>query len=329
MEHKNHLLVEVRNLRKHFIVKGGTFSEKTRLVHAVSGVDFYVSQGETLGLAGESGCGKTTVGKAILRIIEPSDGEVYFNGINILQLNSKQLRRLRSGMLMVFQDVQSALNPRMTVGQIIERPLKIFGRGNIDKIRELILEILNKVGLDPESIDKYPHEFSGGQVQRIGIARALALKPAFIVLDEPTSALDVSIQSQILNLLKKLQKDLNLTYLFISHNLIVIKHMCDRVAIMYLGKIVEMARRGALFESPQHPYTKALISAIPVPDPIYRGEKIILKGGIPSAFSPPEGCRFNTRCENKKAICTSVEPKLLEVNRGHYVACHLIDSRAR
>lgn len=325
MKSRDHLLVEVRNLKKYFIVKTGAFSRKSKLVYAVDGINFYIRRGETLGLAGESGCGKTTVGKAILRIIEPSSGEVYFDGINILQLNSMQLRGLRSRMLIVFQDAQSSLNPRMTVGKIIERPLKIFTSDNLDKRRKYVLEILNKVDLDPESIDKYPHEFSGGQIQRIGIARALALNPEFIVLDESTSALDVSIQSQILNLLKKLQKDLNLTYLFISHNLTVIKHISDRVAIMYLGKIMEMAPKTPLFESPQHPYTKALISAIPTQDPTSRGEKIILKGSVPSAFDPPKGCRFNTRCENRKPICTEVEPNFLEVDREHYVACHLIE----
>jgi oligopeptide/dipeptide ABC transporter ATP-binding protein len=318
------LLVEIKNLKKYFVTKSGTFSKKSRLVYAVDGVNFYVKKKETLGLAGESGCGKTTIGKAILRITEPTSGEVYFDGIDILKLNSKQLRRLRSKMVMVFQDAQSSLNSRMTVGQSIERPLKILRNDTRDMRRKYILEIFNKVGLDPKSIDKYPHEFSGGQIQRVGISRALSLSPKFVVLDEPTSALDVSVQSQILNLLKKLQKDLNLSYLFISHNLTVIRHICDRVAIMYLGKIVEMAPKEILFEKPQHPYTKALISAIPIPDPTLRKEKIILKGDIPSAFNLPKGCRFNTRCENKKPICTEIEPKLLEIDKEHYVACHLI-----
>jgi len=325
MENRDHLLVEVRNLKKYFMAKGGFFSKKSRVVYAVNGVNFSINQGETLGLAGESGCGKTTVGKAILRIIEPSSGEVWFDGINILKLDSKQLRRLRSKMLIVFQDAQSSINPRMTVGQVIERPLKIFGSDNKSVRRRKILEILNKVDLEPGSIDKYPHEFSGGQIQRIGIARALALNPKLIVLDEPTSALDVSVQSQILNLLKKLQKDSSLAYLFISHNLTVIKHICDRVAIMYLGKIVEIASKEALFGSPQHPYTKALISAIPIPEPIPKREKIILKGDVPSAFNPPRGCKFHTRCEHKKPICTKVEPNLLDIGRKHYIACHLVE----
>lgn len=325
MENKDHLLVEVKNLKKYFMAKSSIFLTKSRMVHAVDGINFYIKEGETLGLAGESGCGKTTVGKAILRIIEPTSGEVYFDGVNILKLNSTQLHSLRSKMLIVFQDAQSSLNPRMKVGQIIERPMKIYGGDKREIRRERILEILSKVGLDPESIDKYPHEFSGGQIQRIGIARALALSPKFIVLDEPTSALDVSVQSQILNLLRRLQKELDLAYLFISHNLTVVKHICDRVAIMYLGKIVEIGPKKAIFETPKHPYTNALISAIPIPTPMQKGGKIILKGDVPSAFNPPKGCRFNTRCENKKPVCTEIEPKFLEIDREHYVACHLIE----
>jgi oligopeptide transport system ATP-binding protein len=317
------LLVEIKDLKKYFISRGGIFSKKTNTVHAVDGVSFYINKGETLGLAGESGCGKTTVGKAILRITEPNNGEVYFDGINILELKRKQLRKIRSKMLMVFQNPQSSLNPRMTVGNIIDRPLKIFTDDNVNVRRERILEILIKVDLDPKSIHKYPHEFSGGQVQRIGIARALVLSPKFVVLDEPTSALDVSVQAQILNLLLKLRADSDLAYLFISHNLVVLKHFCDRVAVMYLGKIVEVAPRKNLFESPKHPYTQGLIAAIPIPVPMPGRKRVILKGDVPSAFNPPRGCRFYTRCENRKNICTAIEPKLLEVEGEHFVACHL------
>ena len=295
-------IIEVVGLKKHFPIKGGIFKRTTGGVKAVDRIDFYINEGETLGLVGESGCGKTTVGRTILRLIEQSEGKIFFETVNLSELNKNEMRVLRSKMQIVFQDPFASLNPRMTIKKIVGEPLIINGvKGN--ELRRRVLELLEKVGLKEEHLNRFPHEFSGGQRQRIGVARALALNPKFIVLDEPTSALDVSVQAQVLNILKDLQKELGLTYLFISHDLSVIKHFCDRMAVMYLGKIVEMGRVNEIFENPLHPYTEALLSAIPVADPEYKSKRILLKGEVPSAVTPPRNCRFHTRCNYVFDLC--------------------------
>lgn len=318
----NHLL-EVRELRKFFPVHGGLLNRKVADFRAVDGVSFALQEGKTLGLVGESGSGKTTIGKCILRLMEPSAGQIYYDGGDITHLKQRDLRRLRSEIQMIYQAPAASLNGRMTVGQIIGEPLWIHERLKGDAARERVLELMNVVGLKDEHYYRYPHEFSGGQQQRIGIARALAVQPRLIVLDEPTSALDVSVQAQILNLLQDLQDQFGLTYLFISHDLGVVRYMCDEVALLYLGKIVEVAATEVIFENPKHPYTQALISAIPEPDPDMRGEEIIIRGDLSHAF-PQRGCPFAPRCHAEKlATCESVPPPLLEVERAHLVACHL------
>lgn len=320
-------LIEVKGLKKYFPIQGGIIAKTVENVKAVDGVDFYIKKGETLGLVGESGCGKTTVGRSILRLTEPTAGEVLFEGENILKYKHTDMQKFRQNIQIVFQDPNSSLNPRMLVKDIISEPLIINGMRPGDEMDHRVNTLLEAVGLNPVHANRYPHEFSGGQKQRIGIARAIALRPKFLVLDEPTSSLDVSVQSQILNKLKDLQKDLGLTYLFISHNLIVVKYLSDRVAVMYLGKIVESAKTGELFEKPLHPYTQALLSAIPVPDPGIKRQRIILEGDVPTPINPPAGCRFHTRCRHRMDICSRVESVLRDYGDEHFVACHLMDKQ--
>jgi len=319
----NEVLLEVKNLKKYFPIKKGIFSKTVAHVKAVDGVDFYVKNGETLGLVGESGCGKSTTGRVILRLLEATEGAVIFQGKDIMTLGKEELQEMRRNMQIIFQDPYASLNPRMTVGDIIGEALDIHGVARGRKREEKILELLNEVGLRPQHIRRYPHEFSGGQRQRIGIARALALYPRFIVCDEPVSALDVSIQAQIINLMEELQEKFGLTYLFIAHDLSVVKHISDRVAVMYLGKIVELADKDELYESPLHPYTRALLSAIPIPDPELKRQRILLEGDVPSPVDPPRGCRFHTRCREAQDICREQDPEFKDVGDGHFVACHL------
>ena len=318
-----HVLVEVRNLKKYFPVRG-PFGRSKLMVHAVDDVSFNIEDGETLGLAGESGCGKTTLGRTILRLYEPTSGEAYFEGRNIFELGKEELRKLRREMQIIFQDPYSSLNPRMTVQAIIGEPLNVHGVVEKDEQEDKIIEMLKKVGLEPEHIRRYPHEFSGGQRQRIAIARALILNPKFIVADEPASALDVSVQASILNLMRDLQQEFGLTYLFVTHDLSVIRLMSDRVAIMYLGRIVELAPTDELFASPEHPYTQALLSAIPIPDPNVEMKPIFLKGDIPTPINPPSGCRLHPRCPYCKSMCEETEPELINVGGKHYVTCHMM-----
>lgn len=325
--YREEVILEVRNLKKYFpINRGIIFSKHVGDVKAVDDVSFYIRRGETLGLVGESGCGKSTIARTIIRLIDPTDGQIIFDGIDITKLSFKELRKIRKDMQIIFQDPYSSLNPRMTVSEIIGEPLQVHGIVKSSKEKEKkVQELLELVGLAPYHATRYPHEFSGGQRQRIGIARALALNPKFIVADEPTSALDVSIRSQIINLMQDLQKNLKLTYLFISHDLAVIRHICDRIAVMYLGKLVELASNDDLYNSPLHPYTQALLSAIPIPDPevVEKRKKIVLSGDVPSPVNPPSGCRFYPRCPSVMDICSEEEPKLKEIKPGHFVACHL------
>ncbi len=314
-------LVKVKNLVKYFPVRGGLFQQVKAWVQAVDDVSFSVKEGETLGLVGESGCGKTTVGRTMLRLIEPTSGEVEFGGTDILRLKGQEMKSMRRNMQIIFQDPYASLDPRIPVGESIGEGLKIHGIGNSQERQEIVMDTLKKVGLESYHAHRYPHEFSGGQRQRIGIARALALQPQFIVADEPVSALDVSIQSQVLNILKDLQHEFKLTYLFIAHNLSVVEHISDRVAVMYLGKVVEVSDRDELFRNPLHPYTQALMSAIPIPDPTVKRERIILQGDVPSPLNPPKGCRFHPRCPVAIDVCSQQEPPLEDVMSGHMAAC--------
>ena len=324
---KNHnVLLRTENLVKYYPILGGVFLKEVASVKAVDGVSIYVNKGETLGLVGESGCGKTTLGRAILRLEEPTSGSVYFNNENILDYNPLQLRNLRKEMQIVFQDPFSSLNPRKTVAHIIGEPLLVHGMGNRKARDKRVLELMKVVGLRKEHMRRYPHQFSGGQRQRIGVARALALNPSLIVCDEAVSALDVSIQAQVINLLKDLQEEFDLTYLFISHDLSVVEHISDRVAVMYLGKIVESTTSEKLYNKPLHPYTQALLSASPVPDPTSKGNRIILKGDVPSPIDPPPGCRFHTRCLFAKEACRKREPAYREIDKDHWVACFFAGS---
>ncbi len=315
-EARREKLVEVRDLVKYFPV-----DNSDDVVKAVDGISFDLYSGETLGLVGESGCGKSTVGRCMLRLHEPTSGEILFDGSEVVGLPNRKLQALRREMQIIFQDPYASLNPRLSILAIVSEPLKIHGIGDKDERREKVGELLRKVGLDPRFMDRYPHEFSGGQRQRIGIARALALNPKLIIADEPVSALDVSVQAQVVNLLQDLQREFGLTYLFISHGLAVVEHISNRVAVMYLGKIVEVAEAGELYKNPLHPYTKALLSAIPVPDPKIKRERIVLEGDVPTPINPPSGCRFRTRCPSAIAECAEIEPETVEYGTDHTAAC--------
>jgi oligopeptide transport system ATP-binding protein len=321
-------LLEVRDLKKHFPIKKGLFSHTVGQVKAVDGVSFDVRRGEVLGLVGESGCGKTTTGRCILRLIEPTAGSVKFEGREITGLSRRDMRALRREMQIVFQDPYSSLNPRLTVGSMLGEALTIHGLARGAKARERVAELLTLVGLSPDHARRYPHEFSGGQRQRIGVARALAVSPKLIVADEPVSALDVSIQAQIINLLRDLQAKMGLTYLFVAHDLSVVEHISDRVAVMYLGRIAELADSAELYRNPRHPYTVSLLSAIPVPDPDRKRRRIVLKGDVPSPARPPSGCRFHPRCFLAEDICSHEEPVLRELAPGHWSACHFAEKLA-
>jgi oligopeptide/dipeptide ABC transporter ATP-binding protein len=354
------ILIEAWEMKKHFPIRGGLFKKSIGTVKAVDGISLPIHRGETIGLVGESGCGKTTAGRCMLQLTPPTGGHVYWkmpdevherlvqleselNGSELDQSSElvkelmdiqemyaldmkdqESLRMLRKEMQIVFQDPFSSLNPRMLIKDVVGEPLLVHGISKGDELRNRVTAMLERVGLNPEHLYRYPHEFSGGQRQRIGVARALALNPEFIVLDEPTSALDVSVQAQILNMLNDLQNEFDLTYLFISHDLSTIRYMCDRVNVMYLGKIVESSPKDELFENPRHPYTKALLSVIPVPDPTYSRERIVLSGDVPSPANPPSGCRFHTRCKYREGICEREEPPLREISKDHFVACHMV-----
>ena len=320
-------LLEVRDIKMHFpLTKGIIFQRRVGAVQAVDGVSFEVRRGETLGLVGESGCGKSTLGRAILQLYRPTEGDVIFEGTDLTKIGGERLRRMRRRMQMIFQDPYASLNPRMTVGSIVAEPIEIHKLARGKEKRERVQELLKVCGLNPYFANRYPHEFSGGQRQRIGIARALAVNPAFIVADEPVSALDVSIQAQIINLLEELQDEFQLTYLFIAHDLSVVRHISDRVAVMYLGRIVELADRDELYLNPAHPYTKALLSAVPIPDPRIerKRERIILTGDVPTPVNPPQGCRFHTRCPIAIEVCAEVDPEWRDIGGNHWVACHRV-----
>jgi oligopeptide transport system ATP-binding protein len=324
----NGVLVKVRDLKMHFpITQGIIIQRKVGAIKAVDGITFDIMRGETLGLVGESGCGKSTTGRAMLQLYRPTAGDVYFEDMNLTELKGEKLRRMRRRMQMIFQDPYASLNPRMTVGDIIGEPMLVHNIAKGKERRSQVQDLLRVVGLNPYFVNRYPHEFSGGQRQRIGVARALALRPEFIICDEPISALDVSIQAQIINLLEDLQAEFNLTYLFIAHDLSVVRHISDRIAVMYLGKIVELTTRAELYEHPLHPYTQALLSAVPIPDPVVEEQRkrVILEGDVPSPANPPVGCNFNTRCPVVMDICKEQEPEFKESASGHWAACFRVE----
>ncbi|OXS75227.1 peptide ABC transporter substrate-binding protein [Lysinibacillus sp. KCTC 33748] len=323
MKQNNENLLELIDLKTYYPIKGGFFKHTVGYVKAVDNISFSIKSGETLGLVGESGCGKSTTGRTILRLLDSTDGKIIFNGQDITKLHGKSLREIRKDIQMVFQDPYASLNPMQMVGSIIAEPIMNFHKKSLKSLKNEVMELLQKVGLPEDAYYKYAHEFSGGQRQRIGIARALALRPKLIIADEPVSALDVSVQSQVLNLLKELQDEFDLTFLFIAHDLSVVKHMSDRIGVMYLGNIVEIADKAHIYEEPLHPYTQALISAIPVPDPRKKSSRIVLEGDIPSPANPPKGCPFHPRCPKAMTECSLSKPTLKEVKQGHRVACHL------
>lgn len=317
------ILLKVERLKKYFPIKGGVFGKRIGEVKAVDDISFIVKKGETLGLVGESGCGKSTTGRMLMRLLEPTEGQIYFDGKDLTSLSNREMRKIRKEMQMVFQDPFASLNPRHTVEKILEEPLIVHGIGDAKERKQRVKEMLEIVGLSSYHAKRYPHQFSGGQRQRIGIARALMTKPKLIIGDEPVSALDVSIQSQVLNLLEDLQKEFGLTYLFIAHDLGVVRHISDRVGVMYLGRLVEITDSEKLYENPLHPYSRALLSAVPIPDPTVKKDRPLLTGDIPSPANPPQGCAFHTRCEECMEVCKIVRPELKEIEPGHFAACHL------
>jgi oligopeptide transport system ATP-binding protein len=327
MTASNEVLLKVDDLKMHFPIYKGLLRKQVGAVHAVDGVNFTVHRGETLGLVGESGCGKSTTGRAVLQLYKPTSGSVVFDGSNLTELKGEELRSMRRKMQMIFQDPYASLNPRMSVGEIIGEPLIVHNIATGKEVQDRVAHLLEIVRLNPAFASRYPHEFSGGQRQRIGIARALALQPSFIVCDEPISALDVSIQSQVVNLLQELQEQFNLTYLFIAHDLSMVRHISDRVAVMYLGVVMELADSNALYTNPLHPYSQALLSAVPIPDPILESKRkrVLLEGDVPSPVNPPSGCRFRTRCPIAEGVCAERRPEFRELKPGHFVACHFAD----